>query len=220
MSRKRSCATRCSSFRLKLHGTCVHSLFEGGLVGFEHSHGCLCILVVAYGSHFRLLLKLCLNGFEVFELEFGVNHFLVLHGIHHCSTLTHDVVVVEAAQHMYDGIGLTNVAEELVAESFALACALHESCNIDDFARCRHDASRVYYLGELCEPPVGHGDDAHVRLYGAKRKVGCLRLGVGETVEESGLSTLGSPTIPHLSDISLYFNEAWGCWPCHVMILN
>ena len=43
-----------------------------------------------------------------------------------------------------------------------------------------------------CEPGVGHGDDADVRIDGAEGIVGRLRLaGAGDGVEEGGLADVG-----------------------------
>ena len=99
-----------------------------------------------------------------------------------------DVVVVETAEHMDDGVSLTDVAEEFVSQSLALAGALHESGDVYNLACCRHDASRVYNLGELGESLVGHGNHAHVRFYRTEREVCSLCLCARKAVEKSGLS--------------------------------
>ncbi|ETI86833.1 MAG: hypothetical protein Q613_PSC00248G0002, partial [Propionibacterium sp. DORA_15] len=41
-------------------------------------------------------------------------------------------VVVETPRHLADGVGLTNVGEELVAHPLALAGALDDSSNVDE----------------------------------------------------------------------------------------
>ena len=105
----------------------------------------------------------------------------------------HHVVVVEAAEHVYYRVGLAYVAEELVSEAFALARAFHEAGYVDYLYRGRDNAPRVYYLGELVEPFVGHGYHADVRLYCAERKVGRLRLCAAQAVEKSGLAHVGKP---------------------------
>ena len=165
--------------RLELHGACVLALLQHLLVGFEHGYCHLGVLVVANGCYLRLLLQLALYGFEVLELQLGVDYFLVFYGIDAGTALAHDVVVVEAAQNVYDGVGLADVAEELVAQTFALACALDESGYVYYLARCGHDTARMYYLGELCESLVGYCYHAYVRLDCTEGEVGCLRLGVG-----------------------------------------
>ena len=43
-----------------------------------------------------------------------------------------DVRVLEAADHLHDGVHLADVREELVAEAFALARALHEAGDVHE----------------------------------------------------------------------------------------
>ena len=174
--------------RLELYAACVLSFLQHLLVSLEHRHGYLGVLVVADGCYLRLLLQLRLYGLEVLQLQLGVDNLLVLNRVHNRATLAHDVVVVEAAQHVDDGVGLADVAEELVAQALALRRTLHESGDVYYLASCGHDATRVNYLGKLREAFVGNGDDAHVRLDCTEREVGCLRLSVREAVEKSGLA--------------------------------
>ena len=44
----------------------------------------------------------------------------------------HDVGVVEASQHMEDGIGFPDIGKELVPETFSLACAFHKPGYVDN----------------------------------------------------------------------------------------
>ena len=47
-------------------------------------------------------------------------------------------------------------------------------------------------LGKRLQPRIGHGDDAHVGIDGAKRVIGRLRLaGAGDGVEEGGFAHVG-----------------------------
>jgi hypothetical protein len=48
-----------------------------------------------------------------------------------------DVAVLEAAQHMGDGVAFADIGEELVAQAFALGGAAHEA------RRCRRRSCRV-----------------------------------------------------------------------------
>ena len=100
-----------------------------------------------------------------------------------------DVVVVEAAHDMHDGVALADVAEELVAKARTLTGTLDEARDIDEL----HDGGGLLVglpdLGQLVQPLVGHGHDAAVGLDGAERIVRRLRvLGGGDGVEQSGLA--------------------------------
>ena len=87
-----------------------------------------------------------------------------------------DVVVVETSEHVYDGVGLSDVSEEFVSEAFAFACAFDKSGDINYFARRGHYSSRVYDFREARKSFVRHSDDADVRFYGAEWEVRRLRL--------------------------------------------
>ena len=100
-----------------------------------------------------------------------------------------DVVVLEAAQHVDNGIDLADVAEELVAEPFALARAFHQPGNVDELELRRHDLGRLGDSGDLVEARIGHLHAADVRLDRAERIVRRLRgLRLGQGVEQRRLA--------------------------------
>ncbi|MNJ00694.1 hypothetical protein D3C73_1601030 [compost metagenome] len=70
------------------------------------------------------------------------------------------------------------MGQELVAQTFTLARAAHESGNIDKFKSGRHRLVRLHQLGQLIETFVRHFHDTHVRVNGAERIVSgfCSRL--------------------------------------------
>jgi hypothetical protein len=94
------------------------------------------------------------------------------------------IVVFEAAQHMDYGIGGAYVAKKFVAKALAFGCSFDEACYINNLDGGRHHAGGMLYLDEFVEAFVGHGDYAHVRLYGAEWEVGGLCFGIAEAVEK------------------------------------
>ena len=102
-----------------------------------------------------------------------------------------DVGVVEAAEDVYDGVGFTDVGEEFVAEAFALAGALDESGDVDDFHGGGDDVGGLHELDEAVEALVGYSDDADVGLYGAEGKVSRLCFGVAKAVKKCRFSHVG-----------------------------
>ena len=98
-----------------------------------------------------------------------------------------DVVIVEAAQYVQDGIRLTNVGQELITQPFALARTLDQPCDVHDLYGGGYDALGVYDLCKLIETLIGDGDHADVRLDGTEGEVGGLCLRIGEAVEEGRL---------------------------------
>ena len=116
-------------------------------------------------------------------MQLCVDDFLVADGID-AAIDVYDAVVVEAAEHVDDGVALAYVGQELVAQPFALAGAFDEACNIDDVADGGHDASRVYEFGELGQSFIGHRHLSELCVDGAEGEVCCLCLRTRQTVEE------------------------------------
>ena len=160
------------------------------LVAFGHLvlHAC-----VAVATRLRLFVDLgdaALDGLQVAQLQFQVNHFLVAHRVH-IAVHVSDIVVVKTSEHMQDGIGLADVGQESVPESLAATGAFHQACNVHNFDGGGDNALGMHELGQAVQPLVGHGDDPHIGLDGAERKVGRLCLGVRQTVKQSRLTHVG-----------------------------
>ena len=102
----------------------------------------------------------------------------------------HDVLIVEAAHDVDNGVRAADVLEELVAEARALARALDEARDVDKFDDGGSLLLGVVHLGELIEALIGNGHHADVRLNGAEGVVGAFRARVGDRVEESGLADI------------------------------
>ena len=103
----------------------------------------------------------------------------------------YDVVVVEAADHVDDGLDLSDVSEELVAKPFALGRALYQARDIAEFHDRVGGLFGIVDLVELGDPLVRHGHDAHVGLDSAERIVGGLGAGLGYGVEKGALAHVG-----------------------------
>ena len=115
-------------------------------------------------------------------------HRHVLAGVRHH---VHDVLVVEAAHHMDDGVGAADVLQKLVAKSRALTGALHQTRDVHEFDDRRGLLVRLVHLRQLVQPRIRNDHHAHVGLDGAERIVGALRPGVGDGVEQGALAHVG-----------------------------
>ena len=71
------------------------------------------------------------DGVEVGEEELGVDDVDVVEGVDAAGDVD-DFGVVEAADDVADGVGGADVAEELVAEAFALGGAFDEAGDVDE----------------------------------------------------------------------------------------
>ena len=128
------------------------------------------------------------EAFEVGQQQLGLDHLGVGDRVDLVGDML-DVVILEAAQDMDDRVDLADVAEELVAEPFALGRALHQPGDVDEAELGRDDLGRAGDGRELVEARIGHRDLADVRLDRAERIIGRLRrLRLGQRVEEGRLA--------------------------------
>ena len=141
----------------------------------------------------RILLKArqcLLNRGKVSQDKLGTNDLEVALGVG-TAVGAHDVGVVEVTHDLADGIALTDVCEELVAQAFALAGALHQTGDVNELDGGGHDTARMHNVGEFLESLVRHGHDALVGLDGRKGIVRRQDVLLGERVEERRLAHVG-----------------------------
>ena len=174
---------------IQLDRTSRTALLQNLLITAQNLVGTLSVLV----TRRSLLLHLtnaALDCFEIFELQLGVDNALIAHGVDRAVDVS-DVLVVEAAQHVDNCVGIANVGEELVTQTFTLRCALNQTCDIDNLDRSGDHTLRVVDLGEFDQSLVGYGDHTHVGFDRTEREVCCLRLGVREAVEQGRFADIG-----------------------------
>lgn len=105
--------------------------------------------------------------------------------------LTHDVGILKVAHDLADGVGLADVCQELVAQALTLVSALHQTCDVDELDRCRHNATRVNDVGKLLQAAIGYVDDTHVGVDRGKRVVGGKAGLFGKRGEQRRLAHVG-----------------------------
>jgi hypothetical protein len=124
------------------------------------------------------------------ELEF--DDLAVAHGID-AAHYVRDVGILEAANHVHDRVGLTDVREELVAKALTLGGALHQAGDVHELDDGRNGLLGLHDLGELGEARVGNFDHADVRLDGAEWIIRGFRTGGRERIEQCGLADVRQP---------------------------
>ncbi len=169
--------------RVKGHRACALALEQSLTISLQNVKLDACLLVASHLGSLLHLLHTALHRLQVLELQLGVNDFLVPHRVD-AAIHMHDVAVVEAAQHMDDGVTLAYVGQELVAQPLALAGSLDQPGDVHDVTHGGHDTARVDQFGQLGEPLVGHGHLAQLRVDGAEGEIGRLCLGAGQAVEK------------------------------------
>ena len=102
-----------------------------------------------------------------------------------------DVVVVEAAHDVRNGVAFADVGEELVAEAFALARACNEAGDIDEFHCSGNNALRMIDFSELLQARIGNLNNADVGFNRAERIVFRRDAGLRKRVEDGGLADVG-----------------------------
>ena len=103
----------------------------------------------------------------------------------------HDVVVVKAADHMDDGVGIADVAQKLIAQTCPLGSALHQPGDVYELDDGGGVFLWVIQLRQIVQPTVRHGDHAHIGLDGAEGVIGALRARTGNGVEQGALAHIG-----------------------------
>ena len=124
----------------------------------------------------------------------------VPHGIDRARHVV-NIPALKAANNLDDRINLADVAKELVAEPFSLACSLHETCDVNEFDGGRDDFLRFRKRRKLVQTLVGDIDDANIGLNRDRRESLLRELcacGL-PALKSVDLPTLGSPAIPALS---------------------
>src|SRR5450631_84798 len=132
------------------------------------------------------------DGLQVFETELGVDGGDVGHRIN-APLDVDDVVVLEAADDVGDGVGLADVGQKLIAEAFTLGGPAHQAGDVDEVHRRGHHRLRVVELDQRVEPRVGDRHHADVRLDGAERVVRHGGARRRQRVEERRLAHVGQP---------------------------
>ena len=132
-----------------------------------------------------------LEALEVAQQQFGLDHFGVGDRIDLVGDML-DIVILEAAQDVDDRVDFADVAEELVAEAFALGRALHQPGDVDERQLGRDDLGRTRDPGQRVEPGIGDRDLPDIGFDRAERIIGRLRrLSLGQRIEQGRLADVG-----------------------------
>ena len=177
---------------LELHGPGAQPLLQDGLVLQQDLHRTFGLLVPAHDSLLLGLGKAVLDGFEVLELQLGIDDTLVAHRVDRTIDMG-NVIVLETTEHMNNGVRVADVGQKLVAQPLAFRGTFHQSGDIDDLDGGGHHPLGIVDLREPNKPLIGNGDDAHVGFDRTERKIRRLRLSVGQAVEKGRFTHVGQP---------------------------
>ena len=132
-----------------------------------------------------------LEAFEVGEHQFGLDRVGVGDRIDPPLDMG-DVAALEASQHVDDRVDLADVAEELVAQPFALGGAADQPGNVDELELGLDLLRRFGDPGDLVEPRIGDRDPADIGLDRAEGIIGRLRRRrLGQRIEQGRFADIG-----------------------------
>ena len=155
------------------------------------------LLVTALGQ-LRGLLGPAAGDLQVRHDELQVDGLDVPQGVHrHVGAgvrhHVHDVLIVEAAYHMDDGVRAADILQKLVAKARALGGAFYKARNVHELHHGGSLLLGLIHLSQLVQPLIRHRHHADIGLDGAEGVVGALRSGIGDGVEKGGLAHIGQP---------------------------
>ena len=138
----------------------------------------------------RLTLSLrqtLLDGLEIGEGQFDLDHTEMFERVGRSG----NVVVDEGTQHEHDGVDLTNVGQELVAEALAFARSFDESTDVDHLDRRVDDVLALRHLGQSIEAIIGDLGHTDVGIFGGEGVGGSEGAAAGEGVVKGALTCVG-----------------------------
>ena len=122
--------------------------------------------------------------------QFGVDDLNVTDGVDGATDVM-DVVVLETADDLHNGVDFADVAEELVAEAFTGAGALDEAGDVHEFDGGWDELFGAGDFRERLESGIRHGDNADIGVDRAKGIVGRLGLaGACDRIEQGGFANI------------------------------
>ena len=155
----------------------------------EHVHLPQELLVTALAGLLSLV-NAALNHFDVRHDQLHIDDLNVAEGVGGAFHMG-DIGIFKASDHVDDGIGGADVAEELVPKTFALGGALYQTCNIDELDDCGGVLLGLVEIGQPVESFVRHGNHTHIGVDGTEGIVVRRNTCVGDGIKEGGLAYVG-----------------------------
>jgi hypothetical protein len=135
------------------------------------------------------------DGLQVGQQELRLHRLdVTLWG--HAPLDVHDVLLLKAAHHLDHGVGFADMCQELVAEPLASRGSAHQTRDVHQLQRSRHDPLGAHKRSQGLEPRVGRRDHAGVRVDGAERVVVGGRSRDRECIEQRALPHVGEADDP------------------------
>ena len=110
-----------------------------------------------------------------------------------------DIVILETAQHMGDGVTFADIGQKLVAKALALAGAFDQPRDIDKGHAGRDDLFGTCNRGQFVQPRIRYGDITDIGFNRAEREIrGLCGGGFRQRVEQRRFADIRQTNNPHL----------------------
>src|SRR5690606_35079987 len=111
------------------------------------------------------------QNLEVRQQQFGFYNLNVSYRVY-ITEYMGDIPFLKAPDDVSDSVYGSDVAQELIAQSFTLAGSLDQARNVDELDKGGRNVLRVEYFFERCESGIWYRDNSNVAVDGGKRIVG------------------------------------------------
>ena len=98
------------------------------------------------------------------------------------------VLILETPDHMDNGVHLTNIGQELVAQALSLGGTLDQTRDIDEFNNSRGHLFGVIHLSEKPDPLVRDSDHTYIGIDRAERVISRLSASFCQCVKQGALA--------------------------------
>ena len=154
----------------------------------EHRDQQLCILVTGLRQLAIARQRLVHRG-QVSQRQFGFDGLHIGQRFDFAGHV-HDIVVGETTHDVDDGVGLADVGEELIAETFAFRRTGDQPRDVHEFDDRRNAFLRLCDGRNLRQTSIRHLDNPDIWLDRAERIVFRRDTGLGQRVEQSRLADI------------------------------
>ena len=132
------------------------------------------------------------NRINIRQAQLRVNDLDIPYRVYAAFHMGH-ILVLKAADHFRNGIRVADMAQELVAQTFAFRCPFYQTGNVNKVHNGRRNFFRIKHFGQHVQPFIRHGNHALVRLNGAERIIGRLCPGFCNRIKQRALPYIRKP---------------------------
>ena len=124
---------------------------------------------------------------QIREDQFQINRLNIPHRIDGPVHM-HDIAVLKTTHHMHNSVHFPDIAQELIAQSFPLRCALYKPGDIHEFDGGRRHLLRLVHISQQLQSFIRHRHNADIRVDRAERIIGRFRSRFRQRIKKCALT--------------------------------